>query len=353
LSIALNGRAAYAAWCGDFAAASALVAEFDAVNEAAGIGWYSAGGLLQAAYEGRQDALPSMSASAAQCARHGLGRGAQYASWTTAILCNGRGRYAEAMAAATLAADEMETPNGTGWALAELIEAAVRNHAAPVAHAAMQRLARHTVDGSDWALGIEARCRALVTPDREAERWYVAAVERLGRTPLRTELARAHLLYGEWLRRERRRVDAREQLASAYDMFAAMGAEGFEERARRELLATGEKVCKRDGNAQTRTDLTPQEEHVARLARDGRSNAEIGAELFLSVRTVEWHLRKVFMKLGVRSRKDLKEALRSQGRPTGPDHELVDPSRAARPVTWGSPHGSTRRGERAARPVPV
>jgi DNA-binding CsgD family transcriptional regulator len=254
-----------------------------------------------------------MSASAAHFAQHGLGRGAQYAAWTTAILGNGRGHYAEAMAAAQLAAHELEMPNGTGWALAELIEAAVRNQQPAVARAAMRRLAQHTVDGADWALGIEARCRALVTQAGDAERWYVEAVQRLGRTPFRTELARAHLLYGEWLRRERRRVDAREQLACAHDMFAAMGAEGFEERARRELLATGEKVCKRDRNS-VRTDLTPQEEQVARLARDGRSNAEIGAELFLSVRTVEWHLRKVFMKLGVRSRKDLKHALRPRAR---------------------------------------
>jgi DNA-binding CsgD family transcriptional regulator len=142
-----------------------------------------------------------------------------------------------------------------------------------------------------------------------------------------------------------------EQLIFAHDMFAAMGAEGFEDRARRELLATGEKVCKRDRDAQTRTDLTPQEEHVARLARDGRSNAEIGAELFLSVRTVEWHLRKVFMKLGVRSRKELKEALRSRGRPAAPDRALADPSRTSRPTTWGSPHCPTRRLEREARHV--
>ena len=353
LSIALNGRGAYAAWCGDFDAASSLAAEHDAVNEAAGIGWFSAGALLQAAYQGRQDALPLMSASAARCARHGLGRGAQFATWTTAILFNGHGRYAEAMAAAELAAYEMEMPNGTGWALSELVEAAVRNRQPAIAHDAMQRLAQQTVAGSDWALGIEARSRALVTEAREAEHWYLEAVQRLGRTPFRTELARAHLLYGEWLRRERRRVDARAQLAAAHDMFAAMGAEAFAERARRELLATGEKVCKRDGNAQTRTDLTPQEEHIARLARDGRSNAEIGAELFLSVRTVEWHLRKVFMKLGVRSRKDLKHALRSRGRPAEPDRELADALRTSRPQTWGSPYGPTRQGERDARPVPV
>ena len=148
-----------------------------------------------------------------------------------------------------------------------------------------------------------------MTEGEAAERWYAEAVERLARTPFRTELARAHLLYGEWLRREGRRVDAREQLAPAYDMFAAMGAEAFAERARRELLATGEKVRKRNLSRRA-NELTPQEEHVARLARDGRTNAEIGAELFLSVRTVEWHLRKVYMKLGIASRKDLKQARR-------------------------------------------
>jgi DNA-binding CsgD family transcriptional regulator len=150
-----------------------------------------------------------------------------------------------------------------------------------------------------------------VTEGDGAERWYAEALERLGRTPFRTELARAHLLYGEWLRREGRRVDAREQLGSAYDMFSAMGAEGFAERTRRELLATGEKVRKRD--RATQNELTPQEEHIARLARDGRSNPEIGSELFLSVRTVEWHLRRVFMKLGIRSRKELKAALPARG----------------------------------------
>ena len=178
----------------------------------------------------------------------------------------------------------------------------------------MEQLPKHTLDGSDWAVGIEARSRALVTEGEDAERWYAEAVERLARTPFRTELGRAHLLYGEWLRREGRRVDARQQLASAYDMFSAMGAEAFAERTRRELLATGEKVRKRAPDAETRNALTPQEEHVARLARDGRTNAEIGAELFLSVRTVEWHLRKVFMKLGVSSRKDLKNALPTRGR---------------------------------------
>jgi DNA-binding CsgD family transcriptional regulator len=310
LSIALSGRGVNLSWCGDLEGAAAIVAENHAVNEATGIGWYSAGGLMLAAYQGRPDALTLMSDSATKYAELGLGQGSQFAIWTTAILCNSLGRYAEAFTAAERAAYEMEIPNGTGWSLAELIEAAVRSRQPEVARDAMTQLPKHTLDESDWAMGIEARCRALISEGAEAEHWYVEAVERLGRTPFRPELARAHLLYGEWLRREGRRVDGRQQLASAYDMFTAMGAEAFAERARRELLATGEKVRKRSVASQN--ELTPQEEHIARLARDGRSNAEIGAELFLSVRTVEWHLRKVFMKLGVSSRKNLKDALPSR-----------------------------------------
>jgi DNA-binding CsgD family transcriptional regulator len=314
LSIALNGHGFYAALCGDFDATTALVAEYNAVIEAAGMGWYSVGALLQSAYQGRPEGLKLMSDVAAGCIEHGAGHGAQFATWTTAILCNGLGRYTEALDAAERAAYAMEIPNGTGWALPEVVEAAVRSHRPEAARDALEHLTEHTLEDSDWAMGLEARCRALVAEDAEADRWYAEAVARLARTPLRTERARTHLLYGEWLRREGRRVDAREQLAPALEMFAAMGAEGFAERARRELIATGQKVRKRSVAAETRDDLTPQEEHVARLARDGRSNAEISAELFLSVRTVEWHLRKVFQKLGVASRRELKDALPTGGR---------------------------------------
>jgi DNA-binding CsgD family transcriptional regulator len=313
LSIALNGRGINLTWMGDLEAAGAVVQEFDAVNAATGIGgWFSFGGTFLAAYQGRPDALALMSASAARFAEYGVGQGSQFANWTTAILCNGLGRFADAFAAADVAAYEMDIPNGTGWALIELIEAAVRSRELEAAHAAMEQLPMHTLPDSDWAMGVEARCRALVTEGARAEQWYGEAVERLGRTPCRTELARAHLLYGEWLRREGRRADARHQLDPAYEMFSLMGAEAFAERARRELLATGEKVRKRD--VSTKSELTPQQEHIARLARDGRSNAEIGAELFLSVRTVEWHLRKVFMKLGIASRRELKQALPARGR---------------------------------------
>jgi DNA-binding CsgD family transcriptional regulator len=156
-------------------------------------------------------------------------------------------------------------------------------------------------------LGIYAHSRALLSEGEVAERWYHEAIERLGRTRLRPHLARAHLLYGEWLRREHRRVDARAQLRTAHEMLEAIGMEAFAERARVELLATGEKVRKR--SAETRDELTPQERQIARLARDGRSNPEIGAQLFLSPRTVEWHLRKVFTKLGIHSRGELGQAL--------------------------------------------
>jgi DNA-binding CsgD family transcriptional regulator len=173
-----------------------------------------------------------------------------------------------------------------------------------------------TIEDSDWAKGLEARSRALVSEGQEAERCYAEAVERLGRTRLRSELARAHLLYGEWLRRENRRLDARHQLHAAYYLFTAIGAEAFAERARRELLATGEKVRQRE--VDTYSQLTPQEEHIVRLARDGRSNPEIAAELFLSTRTVEWHLRKVFAKLGITSRRDLYSTSPTQGQHTLP-----------------------------------
>ena len=195
----------------------------------------------------------------------------------------------------------------TQLVLPELIEAAVRTGRADLARQALARLsAMTTVEGSDWAKGLEARSRALVSEGQEAQQYYAEAVERLGRTPLRPELARAYLLYGEWLRRENRRLDARHQLHAAYHLFTAIGADAFAERARGELLATGEKVRKRE--VDTSSQLTPQEEHIVRLARDGRTNPEIAAELFISTRTVEWHLRKVFGKLGIASRRDLQNA---------------------------------------------
>jgi DNA-binding CsgD family transcriptional regulator len=194
------------------------------------------------------------------------------------------------------------------WALAELVEACVRSGDSDLAAEAFERLVdAPSASGSDWGLGIVARSRALVSEDDAAEASYLEAVTRLGRTPLRPELARAHLVYGEWLRRESRRIDAREQLRTAYEMFVGFGADAFAERTRRELLATGEKVRKRSD--ETRGRLTAQEEQIARLAADGHTNQEIGAQLFLSPRTVEWHLHKVFTKLGVGSRMQLRDKL--------------------------------------------
>jgi len=198
------------------------------------------------------------------------------------------------------------------WALPELVEAAARAGDAELARDAFARLAVTTQPcGTDPALGIEARCRALLSDGAAADDLYREAIDRLGRTRLRPELARAHLVYGEWLRREQRRVDARIQLRAAHDQFTSIGMEAFAERARRELIATGEKVRKR--SFETRDQLTPQEEQIARLARDGLSNPEIGAQLFLSARTVEWHLAKVFTKLGIVSRHELKAALTQRG----------------------------------------
>ena len=197
------------------------------------------------------------------------------------------------------------------WSLAELILAAARSGRTDRATDALERLSEMTrASGSDWALGIEARSRALLSEGANADRLYREAIERLGRTRVRVALARAHLQYGEWLRRERRRLDAREQLQTAYEMLTAMGVEAFAQRAERELLATGARARKR--SPETRETLTAQEAQVARLARDGLSNLEIGARLFISPRTVEYHLHKVFTKLDISSRQQLGRVLPEQ-----------------------------------------
>jgi DNA-binding CsgD family transcriptional regulator len=198
------------------------------------------------------------------------------------------------------------------WALPELVEAAARAGDVELAVDALERLAETTQPcGSDIALGIEARCRALLSHGAAADGLYRQAIDRLSRTRLRPDLARAHLLYGEWLRRENRRLDARAQLRIAHEMLDAIGMEAFAERAGRELRATGEMVRKR--TVETPSMLTPQEDQIARLARDGLSNPEIGVQLFLSARTVEWHLGKVFAKLGIGSRRELTGALAPRG----------------------------------------
>ena len=230
--------------------------------------------------------------------------------YSEAVLYNGLGQYAQALEAAqkATATDDIVT---SSWSLHELVEAAARSGRTEVARDAADRLAgRAAASGTPWALGAAARSLALVSDGDRAEDLYREAIDRLEPSRMAWYLARARLNYGEWLRRERRRVDAREQLRKAHEQFTAMGCEGFAQRARAELLATGEKVRKRGDD--TRDELTPQEEQIARLARAGRTNAEIGAQLFLSPRTVEWHLRKVFTKLGISSRMALHEALPSR-----------------------------------------
>jgi len=223
------------------------------------------------------------------------------------VLYNGLGRYEAALGPAQSAGGRDELLASV-WSLPELVEAATRCGQPGVALSALERLTESTrAAGTNLALAIEARSAALVREAEIAEGLYREAIERLGITSLALELGRTHLLYGEWLRRNRRRIDARDQLRLAQDMFSAMGAKAFAARAGRELLATGETARKRSD--ETRDNLTPQETQIARLARDGLSNAEIGAQLFISPRTVEWHLHKVFAKLGITNRGHLDRAL--------------------------------------------
>jgi ATP/maltotriose-dependent transcriptional regulator MalT len=229
------------------------------------------------------------------------------------VLCNGLGRYGEAVAAARDAAADPCELGPPQWALAELVEAGVRSGELRTAQAALEQLSHMTrASGTDWALGTEAGRRALLSEGAAAEELHREAIARLGRTRVRVELARAQLLYGEWLRREGRRGDARGQLRTAHEALTAMGVDGFADRARRELLATGETVRKR--TVETSKELTSQEAHIAELVADGLTNPEIGAALYISPRTVEWHLRKVFAKLGVSSRRQLRVSLHDAGR---------------------------------------
>jgi DNA-binding CsgD family transcriptional regulator len=311
LPIDLTAWAILVAWRGDLGAAAAAIAEAEAVTRATGTRFAPYAALLLAGLRGRErDGSTVIESMIRDAGGGGQGIGVQWAEWVSAILFNGLGRYDRALAAAERAAEELPQLFISRWACPELIEAAVRSGRADRAAAVLEPWAQVTATaGTDWALGIAARSRALLSEGEAAERLYLEAIDRLGRTRLRPELARAHLLYGEWLRRGNRRVDARAQLRAAHDRFTTIGMEAFAERARRELLATGERV--RRSTVESRQDLTAQERQIAQLARDGLSNPEIGARLFLSPRTVEWHLRKVFAKLGVRSRRELANALPS------------------------------------------
>jgi DNA-binding NarL/FixJ family response regulator len=312
LPIDLADWAIFLAWCGDFGAAAVAIAEADAITKATGTYIAPYAQLLLAALRGQGDASPLIESTIREAATGGQGLSVQWAEWTSAILFNGLGRYDRALASAQRAAEETPHLHVTPWALTELIEAATRTARPDLAAGALERVMAATAPSStDWGRGMQARCRALLSKGESAERLHREAIERLARTRRRPELARAHLLYGEWLRRENRRVDARVQLRAAHDEFVSMGMAAFAERARGELLATGEKVRKR--TVATRDVLTAQERQIARLARDGLSNPDIGARLFLSPRTVEWHLRNAFVKLGIHSRRELPTVLPSSG----------------------------------------
>jgi DNA-binding CsgD family transcriptional regulator/tetratricopeptide (TPR) repeat protein len=296
------------AWRGDFTGAASLMAESESVAAATRSSFVPYALLFLQALQGREaEASPTIASVIEQAGSAAQGTG-NFAHWAAAVLYNGLARHQEAASAARQATANTRQPWFSVWALPELVEAAERMADAELAHDAFERLADATQScGTDWALGIEARCRALLSDAAAADDLYQEAIDRLSRTRLRTELARAHLLYGEWLHRVGRRPEARGQLRTAHDMLAAIGMEAFAERARRKLIATGEKVPKH--GPETREQLTPQEEQIARLVRDGLSNPQIGARMFLSARTVEWHLRKIFTKLGVGSRRELDAAL--------------------------------------------
>ena len=314
LPMALNTRAGAYLFTGQLTQAASLVGEEAAVTEATGsrIAPYAALGL--AAFEGREsDAVQLIHVGTKDVLHRGEGLGLSFIQWAAALLHNGLGRYREALDWAQQASDDTHAQRFTSWALAELVEAAVRSGAPERAADACRRLADSTgASGTDWALGIDACSRALLSDGQAAEDLYREAVSRLGRTRLHVALARVHLLYGEWLRRERRRLDARAQLRRAHQMFIEFGMEGFAGRARVELEATGERARKRI--AQTHTDLTPQETQIARLVADGATNTEIAARLFISSSTVDYHLRKAFRKLGLKSRSQLARYVLQLGR---------------------------------------
>jgi DNA-binding CsgD family transcriptional regulator len=300
--------------CGDFAAAASLIAEVDAIAEATETRFLPYMAVLLAGFRGSEaEATRLIEVMTKDARAAGQGVGIKWCRWVSAILYNGLGRYEKALEEARQASEQAPELYVAAWALPELIEAASRTGQTQVAADALDRLAEATsISQTDWGPGIHARSRALLSDGEDADASYREAIERLGRTPLRPELARAHLLYGEWLRRDRRRADARAQLHTAHDMFAAIGMEAFAERARRELRATGETARKRTAVAMNE-ELTAQETQIARLARDGLSNPEIGARLFISTRTVQYHLGKVFAKLEISSRLQLQRALPDGG----------------------------------------
>jgi len=303
---------------GRFAAADLLIRELELAVDRRRIEPAAQATALLAAFRGRD----AEGRSLIEEARRELAPGAQGLTQATMqvasmILNNGRGRYDEALREGRGALDLPEPVMTPPWALPELVEAGVRVGALDDASRALARLSKRArISGTDQALGLTARAQALVSEGEAADVLYRESLSRLSRAGGPFDLARAHLLYGEWLRRERRRVDAREQLRTAHQMFDTIGAEGFVERSLHELLATGERARKR--SVETLDELTAQEIQIARMARDGLSNPEIGARLFISARTVKYHLQKVFIKLGISSRHELDRVL-----PREPNEALI------------------------------
>jgi len=316
LAVALNILAQAVTMSGDFGKAAQLISEADTVTEATGTPVAPYGEIFLTAFRGREAELSALiDATVAEADAAGQGTYVQYTRWARSVTLNGLGRHEEAVRPAREAAEDTPELVVAGWGLSELVEAAARSGEVELATSTLARIAeRNKVVATDWGLGLEARGRALLSEDETADALYREAIELLGRTPLRPELARAHLLYGEWLRRQGQQADAQAQLRTTYELCADIGMDVFAERARVELAETGEKVRKRTDA--TGGDLTSQERQIAELARSGLSNPEIGARLFLSPRTVEWHLHHVFTKLGIGSRRALRNALGS----SGPDH---------------------------------
>ena len=302
---ALAYRAGVHVYRGEFATAARLIEEANAITASTGYTPVKYHSLNLAAWRGAStDAVGLIEAAAADGIARGEGRLVGLSQFTTAVLFNGLGRYEEAFAAARDCC-EYEDLGFHSWCLFELIEAAAHIGDRESAESALPRFEKRAgASGNDWGLGAVASARALLASNEHAEALFAEAIERLERGHIVLHLARARLSYGEWLRRANRRLDARQQLNTAHDMFTRMGAEGFAERARRELAATGEKVRKQP--TRSGGELTAQEEQIARLAGDGLTNQEIGAQLFISTHTVEWHLRKVFVKLGITSRRQLR-----------------------------------------------
>jgi DNA-binding CsgD family transcriptional regulator len=307
-------RAHLLLFCGQQSAAASLIGELEAVEEATGTKVTPYSELFYLALRGDQAQACALAESATEdAAVRGEGVGIAVIGWTQALLGNGLGDYERAVTASQQASGYGAGQADLGvsnWALAELVEAAARSGMDDAAAGALGRLAAITAAaGTEWALGVEARCRGLLSRGDAAERLYQEAIARLGRTRLRPDLARAHLLYGEWLRGERRRAEARGQLRTAHGMLEAMSMDAFADRARRELQAAGETARPRAREAGHERQLTAQEAQIARMARDGLSNPEIGARLFISARTVQYHLSKIFAKLDVSARGQLHDAL--------------------------------------------